>query len=127
MTTFLSFAIIGVAGFVVDSIILLGVVWGFGVGLYLGRVFSFLGAATFTWAMNRRFTFRTHGNNKLREWGRFLVANSAGGLVNYAVYATLIAGSATVAALPVLGVAAGSIAGLSINYMLSKRAVFVKH
>jgi putative flippase GtrA len=125
MSKFLSFSIIGVGGFLVDSVILLAFVRGLELGLYLSRVFSFLGAATFTWAMNRRFTFRTHGSDRLREWAKFLLANSVGGLVNYAVYATLVASSVRVASQPVLGVAAGSLAGLSVNFILSKRAVFV--
>ena len=68
-----------------------------------------------SWAMNRKFTFRTFDNNKVREWGKFLLANSVGGPVNYAVYATLVAGSGKVLSHAVLGVPAGSIAGLSMN------------
>lgn len=92
---------------------------------YSGRVVSYLVAATFTWAMNRRFTFRVQrGHSRWREWLRFLAANSAGGMLNYAVYALLVMASAMVAKLPVIGVAAGSVAGLALNFCLSKRLVF---
>lgn len=121
---FRSFAMVGVAGFLVDSGTLYAVM-ALGAGHYTGRVISFLAAATSTWALNRRFTF--HGRqdaNRLAEWARFLAANSAGGLANYAVYALLVATSPLVAAQPVLGVAAGSISGLAVNFTLSRWLVF---
>ena len=52
---FLSFAVVGTIGFVVD----LGVLYVVAptLGWYGGRVLSFLAAASVTWALNRRFTF----------------------------------------------------------------------
>jgi putative flippase GtrA len=47
-----------------------------------------------------------------------------GGLVNYATYAILVTWVPMAAAHPVLGVAAGSIAGLTVNFLLSRRVVF---
>jgi putative flippase GtrA len=49
---------------------------------------------------------------------------SAGGAVNLATYALLVAFVAPVAALPALGVAAGSIAGLMVNFGLAHTFVF---
>jgi len=48
----------------------------------------------------------------------------AGGLVNYLVYATLVTFSATAHTHPVLGVAAGSLAGMVFNFTISKLLVF---
>lgn len=119
------FAVVGAAGFVVDTSALYAAMYLFGTGPYIGRAFSYLSAATFTWALNRRFTFVTHKNgNAVHEWMKFLAANLAGGIVNYAVYAVLIASSTFVATWPVLGVAMGSISGLVVNFLLSKRFVF---
>ena len=47
-----------------------------------------------------------------------------GGLVNYGVYAALIYWSETVRAWPVIGIAAGSLAGLLFNYSGAKKLVF---
>ena len=54
---FLTFALVGVVGFVVDaSVLYMGIYMG--LGLRLGRVFSYLAAVTTTWALNRIFTFK---------------------------------------------------------------------
>lgn len=96
-----------------------------GAGLYGGRLLSYLAAATTTWALNRSYTFRNQrSRNKFAEWGRFLAANAVGGLVNYATYAILVTWVSTATAHPVFGVAAGSIAGLAVNFLLSRRVVF---
>lgn len=121
---FISFALIGTAALPVDFGVLY-LAMSLGTGPYLGRLCSYLIAATTTWSLNRRFTFReVRSSNKVNEWGRFLAANAAGGLLNYGVYAALIAGSSLVAAWPFLGVAAGSLAGLSLNFTLSRGVVF---
>ncbi len=120
---FLRFAAIGTAGVFVDSAALYAAMNGLGLDHYSGRLLSWFVAATFTWAMNRRFTF-ADGRPPLRQWLAFLAANSIGGFVNYAVYAALVAASPTVEAIPFLGVGAGSIAGLFFNFTVSKWLVF---
>lgn len=123
---FLRFSLVGVVGFVVDTATLYAAIRYGGLGHYSGRLVSYLVAATSTWALNRRFTFNAHASaHVLREWMKFIAANALGGIVNYSVYAILIAASTNVSSQPVLGVAAGSIAGLAVNFTLSKRLVFV--
>ena len=122
---FLSFSAVGTVGFVVDTATLYFALSQLGAGLYGGRVMSYLVAATSTWALNRRFTFHQQRSaNRLGEWGRFLGANAFGGLVNYGVYALLVTASETAAAHPVIGVAAGSVAGLLVNFTASRYVVF---
>jgi putative flippase GtrA len=123
---FMRFGAVGTAAFVVDTIVLYLALWA-GLGFYAGRVVSYLAAATFTWYGNRRITFETHARGASAaavEWLKFLLTNLVGGAVNYAVYAALVGHSDFVRAYPVLGVAAGSIAGLSVNFTLSKSLVF---
>jgi putative flippase GtrA len=122
---FVRFAAVGVAGLVVDTAVLYGVL-ALGAGLYSGRLVSYFAAATATWALNRRFTFGAHHNDagKLAQWAKFLAANALGGLVNYGVYAALVATSPLVATMPVIAVGAGSLAGLAVNFTLSRRFVF---
>ena len=120
------FAVIGTAAFVVDTAVLYVALWA-GLGLYSGRVVSYLVAATFTWYGNRRITFATHAHGApaiAAEWVRFLLTNLLGGAVNYATYAILVSQFEFVRSYPVLGVAAGSIAGLGVNFTLSKLLVF---
>jgi hypothetical protein len=47
-----------------------------------------------------------------------------GGLVNYGLYAFLVGSNATVAAYPILGVVAGTLAGMTINFCTSKFVLF---
>lgn len=119
------FGMVGLVGLGVDIAVLYLVMAFVGLGPYGGRVVSFLAAATTTWALNRSFTFRgEHDGTVFRQWAKFIAANSVGGAFNYLTYAALIAGTATVAAHPFLGVAAGSIAGMFFNFTASKRLVF---
>lgn len=121
----LRFAAVGAAGFFVDAGALMLATAGFGLDLYSGRVFSYLCAATFTWICNRRFTFTGLDHHPpVVQWLRFLGANALGGAVNYAVYAALVTLTALGAAYPVMGVAAGSVAGLIFNFAISKFWVF---
>jgi putative flippase GtrA len=123
---FFRFAVVGAAGFVVDAAALYSAMHYAGANHYVGRAISYLLAATFTWALNRHYTFRIDGGNtgRLREWAKFLLGNAFGGLLNYTTYAALVASSIAVSAHPTLGVAVGSAAGLLVNFALSRRFVF---
>lgn len=121
---FLRFGVVGTIGFVVDSGVLYGMLW-LGAGLYLGRAISYVAAATATWALNRAWTFRGRGGGPVhRQWALFVAVNLVGFALNYGTYAVLVATVPMVAAHPVLGVAAGSIAGMFANFALSRRVVF---
>jgi putative flippase GtrA len=120
---FLRFAGVGAAGFLVDA----GTLWlamQAGAGPLTGRLASYLAAATFTWALNRRLTFRDRSAGLLAQWARFLAVNAVGGGVNYAVYAALVLSGGIFALHPTIAVGAGSIAGLAFNFGFSKRLVF---
>ena len=98
-----------------------------GLSPMIGRVGSFLCASLVTWRINRRFTFGTaSAGNWLLEWFRYFWASVAGALVNYLVFALLIMVSPAVARMPTLAVAAGSVAGMVINFVLYSRFVFRK-
>lgn len=122
---FLRFGVVGVAGFLVDAGVLTAMLWA-GIGPYAGRVVSYLAAASTTFALNRAWTFRSAARDApvAAQWGRFVLLNLIGFAANYGTYAALIAGTETVAAYPVIGVAAGSLAGMFLNFGLSRRYVF---
>lgn len=125
MTRLLRFAVVGVLGFLVDAGVLTLLVGPAGIDPYLARVPSFLAAATATWLCNRYWTFADRrGRERLAELRRWLLAMAGGGLVNYGVYAALLATVPAVQAWPVLGVAAGSLAGMLVNFATSSRWIF---
>jgi putative flippase GtrA len=120
----LNFGIVGGIGFVVDASVLhVGV--ALGLGLYMGRVLSYLVAVTSTWVLNRRYTFgAATGTSLRREWVRYAVSQLSGATVNLSTYSLLVSMSATCAAYPTLAVAAGCIAGMLINFTVARHFVF---
>ena len=119
-----AFGVVGVAGFAVDAGMLYLAHW-LGLGLILGRLVSYVTAATFTWALNRRYTFvsrQKHG--LLQEWALFMLSQLAGAAFNLGIYAWLVTVSRLVASQPVIGVAAGSVAGMLVNFFAAKKFVF---
>jgi putative flippase GtrA len=122
---FLRFGTVGVIGFVVDTAVLYGML-ALGAGLYGGRLVSYVAAATTTWALNRIWTFRHRGGGQRmhQQWALFLAANLVGFALNYGTYALLVAVVPAVAANPVLGVAAGAVAGMFANFVVSRQVVF---
>jgi len=121
---FLRFGVVGTVGFVVDTAVLYAGL-ALGLGFYLGRGVSYMSAVTTTFMLNRAWTFRGQGSHTpLRQWGIFAIVNLVGFAFNYGTYAALVASVALVAQYPVLGVAAGSVAGMTGNFLLSRRFVF---
>jgi putative flippase GtrA len=96
-------------------------------GLYLGRVVSFVIAATATWALNRWYTFRSARGPRgsgARQWRRYVALTAVGAAINYGVYAACIAEWTLMRRIPALAVAAGSLAALAFNYLTAKYLVF---
>lgn len=121
---FIRFAIAGGVGFVVDAGVLY-LMLALGTGAYLGRVVSFLCAAFVTWQINRRITFeRIAGKSAWREWYEYLIAMTFGGLCNYGAYVVTLKMLPGGAASPLIAVAAGSVAGMFVNFATAKLWVF---
>lgn len=126
---FFRFAIVGCAGYGVDVAALYVAIYGLGAGLYWGRVFSYLCASSSTWYMNRRITFADLRSDKFAgEWLKFVLLNGVGGVVNYVTYTVYLHYSLhsgfSFAATPAVAVAFGSLSGLGVNYILSRKLVF---
>ena len=125
---FVLFGIGGVIGFIVDAGILQLLVVGMAWDRYSGRLISFLFAATATWIFNRRFTF--HGPRRhslLGEWTRYVLAMSGGFACNYAAYSALVYFFNLDRGDLILAVAAGSIAGMGVNFIGSRYWVYRHH
>lgn len=122
---FVRFCAVGAVGFVVDAGLLWLLLSSGTMGPYGGRVVSFLVAATVTWALHRSFTFPDARRERCgRQWLHFVAVNGVGALVNYGVYALLIATTVLFAHHPVLAVAAGSAVALVVNFTANRLWVF---
>ncbi|SAL34899.1 GtrA family protein [Caballeronia concitans] len=121
---FLRFAFAGGVGFLVDAGVLY-VMLHLGVGPYAGRLVSFLCAVFVTWRINRRITFAATNNRSIwREFYEYLLAMIGGGACNYGAYALALRLLGADVWTPLAAVAAGSIAGMAVNFMLAKLWVF---
>ena len=119
------FGVGGFVGFLVDAGIVQLLVSKANVDPYVGRLFSFLCAATATWLFNRHFTFQRRGDFSLfGEWSRYIVAMSAGFAINYLAYALAVHYSDFVHAWPSVGVAIGSVPGSAANFLGARQWVF---
>ena len=129
MRRFAFFCVGGGLAFLVDAGVLHLLVGPVGLSPYTARLCSFISAVTTTWLFNRSFTFSTNqvrDLSPLEEWARYVISQLGGFAVNYGVYAVMVWSLPLVRQLPVLGVAAGSVAGLLVNYMLAQRYVFTE-
>lgn len=125
LVRFFRFGLVGTLGFFVDAGVLKLCTQAGPMGLYEGRVVSFLAAVTVTWFFNRRFTFKDSPKAPLFiQWTRFSVVCLGGFAFNYGAYAALISLVPYVAENPTLGVAAGSVAGLFFNFFGAKKIAF---
>ncbi len=111
---FLRFCVIGALGFLVDAGALFGLIERFDMAPLPARVISILIAVTVTWALHRRWTFRSDDPQRLAEWSRFLAVSLVGAALNYAVYAAVLLGVPGTP--PLLALAMGSVLALAANY-----------
>lgn len=121
---FLLFGIAGVCGFVVDTAVLYALEEA--LGPFYARGVSFLAAVLTTWLINRAFAFRERSSamSRKREFLLYLVLMLAGGMANYGVYSWLVVSYPLVQQHLVIGVAIGSIAGMIINFVVSRYVLY---
>ena len=120
---FVRFAVIGGIGFVIEAAVITLVGRHLGWGAMNARMLSFPCAVLVTWWLNRKYNFRSQ-NRLVVESTSYFVVQVAGALSNLAVYASCVSISTFFAAWPVAGLAVGAVAGLLVNFLLSKRVVF---
>ncbi|WP_428484684.1 GtrA family protein [Rhodopila sp.] len=120
---FIRFGVVGLAGLVGDTAVVYGLRGP--LGLYGAGLVSYFVVASGNWALNRMWTFRGHGSGPAhRQWIKFLAANMVGFVLNRGTYALLVTFMPAAAAQPVIATSAGAIAGMFVNFSLSRRMVF---
>ncbi len=123
MVQFLMFGTVGTVGFLIDVITVYGLRRL--LGLYGAGAAAYIVAASVTWLFNRLWTFRGRGSGPVhQQWARFLGVNLGGFVLNRGTYTILITFVPLCAQEPVFAVAAGSIAGMFLNFTLSRAMVF---
>ncbi len=121
---FLKFGTVGAAGFCVDT----ALVYGF-IGLGLGRIAAGLCAfpftVSFTWMGNRLFTFRDASREKpAAQLKKFALVCAVGFVFNRGTYSLMVKFVPLAYQYPVIGLLAGTAAGMFFNFFMSKKHVF---
>jgi putative flippase GtrA len=123
----LAFGLVGAIGFTVDGGVLTLLSQTFGINIYLSRVFSFSVATLVTWLFNRTMVF-AHGaartRNKRHEYGKYLLVQTGGALLNLGVFSALIKSFPRLETMPIVPLAAGAAFGLVFNYSGARYWVF---
>ena len=119
MGALLRFCIVGTLGFLVDGATTLALVKMAGLSPMVARVLAFLLAASVTWQLNRRFTFRSDAARS--SWLPYVALTSVGALVNIGVYRLWLGLNGVAPAQLVVGIALGSVAALVFNFGVSRR------
>lgn len=118
------FGLVGGLGFVVDGAVLEMMIFS-GMNAIAGRAVSFPVAVFATWLANRTFTFPDKiEQSRVREASTYLAVQLVGGAANFAVYSALVHSVQLCSDWPILALAFGAAAGLTINYLGSKHIVF---
>ncbi|MEI7710128.1 MAG: GtrA family protein [Rhodospirillales bacterium] len=123
LAQFVKFAAVGLTGLAIDTAAVYGL-RGM-LGLYGAGCVAYLLAASGNWLLHRVWTFRGQGGGSARrQWGRFLMVNLIGFVLNRGVYGLLVTFATLAAKEPVIATTAGAAAGLFVNFTLSRRLVF---
>lgn len=118
--SFNRFVLVGGVGFCVDASILAFLTHYGHWSPWYARLPSFLTAVGVTWWMNRRYTFPGRGLDRLAvEAAGYAMIQSAGALINLAVFGLVLAQWGTAGFMPVIALAVGAVGGLVFNFSMS--------
>jgi putative flippase GtrA len=122
---FLKFGTVGFFGFFVDLALFHLGFDVIGLNHYASALFSFPFVVTFTWAGNRFFTFRGKSQGSAHaQWLRFFMVCGVGLVLNRGTFSLCTALIPLVYEHPVLGLLAGTGAGMFFNFFLARKLVF---
>ncbi len=125
VSRFIRFSIIGTFGYLIDISIFFILIELFDVSAYIGRLFSFFIAATFSWLGNRLFTFSlTKRSRVVREWIDYLYSMIPGAAVNYAIFSSIVYIFDDTRETLFFAFSIGVLVGLAINYNIARNFVF---
>lgn len=119
---FLRFCMVGAVGFAVDAGSTMLLTQTIEVAAAPARVMAFVVAASVTWALNQRFTFRA--DNGMATWLPYVVSTSLGALINIGIYLLWLHWAVHSPTQIFVGVAMGSVCALAFNYMIARRVIF---
>jgi putative flippase GtrA len=123
LAQFGKFGAVGLIGLAIDTATVYAMRGS--LGLYGAGMVAYVVAASGNWVLNRVWTFRGQGSGPAHhQWGRFMLTNLVGFALNRGTYALLVTFVDAAARQPVIATSAGAVAGMFVNFYLSRRVVF---
>jgi putative flippase GtrA len=116
--------VVATLGFATDAAILTILVDRLAWSTYASRAVSFATAITVTWLCNRSWVFERTRNAR-KEYGTYLLTQTAGATINLGGFVLLIELVPSLARMPVIALAGGGILAMVFNYFAARRWVFV--
>ena len=124
-TEFVQFGLVGSTGVVIDLLIYLSLQTVFSIDHKTARAYSFIGAASWNWALNRLITFTYRQKmSKLIQWPAFLLTSSLGFAVNWGSYVILTGYVPFFDAHRITALLIGVVFGMGLNFMAARLFVF---
>jgi putative flippase GtrA len=112
------FLLAGASGFTADALLLSALVSWFGWSPYLGRALSLSVAIGITWYLNRTLTFGDRPKAGVGlELARYALVQGGGVVVNYGVFATVVALSARAERWPLIALFPAAAAAMWFTYV----------
>lgn len=131
--TFLRFTLVAAIMAGIDILILYLLHGAGGLNVYLARILSYGTAMTAGYFLNNRYTFHSYQRTRhlAAELSRFYAVFGIGGVINYGIFAAIVAAGGIAGAgptlrlwLPLLGIWMGGLGGMAFNYGCSHKLVF---
>jgi dolichol-phosphate mannosyltransferase len=119
------YGLVGLSGLAVDLLAFSLLFRLFLVHHLVSRAMSFVVAASWNWAWNRRITFEgARARARLPQWAAFLLVSAVGFLLNWGIYYLLTAHSGFFLSAKELALVVGVVAGFAFNYLGARLLVF---
>ena len=115
-----TFAVVGSLAFFVDAGVFTAM-HALGAGTFLSRSLSILTSVTFTWYLNRTFTFKTSKPASFLEFLSYLGGMQLGLITNFTTFFIVLYVSDFASTYPIVALAIATLAGMTINFLISRK------
>lgn len=122
---FLKFGTVGAAGFALDACLVYYSILELGLTHTAAGFLSYPFSVTFVWLGNRYFTFGETKRERMgHQWAKFFMVSSVGLVLNRGTYTWLVNFVPLVYEHPIIGLFAGTCAGMFFNFFAARKVVF---
>ena len=94
--------------------------------IWVARLLGLLAGITTTYFFNRRFTFVPQHSASLADWGQYLLRQSVGSALNFAVSSALIYGSDQLVWQIWGAIFVGAVVGFGVNFFSARRQLHTR-